>query len=587
MSAFCDIWISGKNSGKEPRYHRQGNLGWSAKNIAGIDFRQSMPANKPFDFLQELKTTTHHMLLLGQFYAPVDLSDLLVQCRNFIDGTHGTFEDPAGHYLIFVTDLRNNYCYVFTNRLGTYHIYHSSEAGRNTLGTYYMGLAKETQNKQLDWEGITGFLGMGFFQNDLTYLKNIRILLPASCYRFDNNLQLISHKRYWDWSHTPQQSSADDYIARLHEVLTSSVKYATTGKRTALPISGGLDSRTLAGVMTTADTDAHKHIWGYSYGFTPASEETRIAGKIANSRSISFNSYTMPNYLFDKMDMIKDAVEMFQYVDGTRQASMKELLEERSDLVIGGHWGDVWLDDMGISNDVSKLREQSLLNAFEKKIVKNGSNWLLSQVCQPHVPDSRQYLKDYFRSFTEQYRHIEDADFVMKIFKTDQWSFRWTLASIRMYQAAVFPVLPFYDKRIVELFQQISTSLVAGRSLQIQYLKKYHPDLAKISWQEYRSNLYWYKYLNNRNLAYRAYKKLQRTVRGEKAITRNWEVFYLNNDGRKQLERILLHNSSFNDVVPAATSRTLLENFYRNPDAGNGYAVSMLHTFARFIEAVN
>ena len=40
---------------------------------------------------------------------------------------------------------------------------------------------------------------------------------------------------------------------------------------------------------------------------------------------------------------------------------------------------------------------------------------------------------------------IEDPDFRVKALKTDFWSFRWTTTSLRMFQAAAFPRLPFYD----------------------------------------------------------------------------------------------------------------------------------------------
>ena len=75
------------------------------------------------------------------------------------------------------------------------------------------------------------------------------------------------------------------------------------------------------------------------------------------------------------------------------------------------------------------------------------------------------------------------------------------------------PVLPFYDKRIVDLFCTIPGDLVKNRALQIDYLKQYHEDLARITWQEYDADLYNYKYFNNRNVAYRAVKKLQRTIK--------------------------------------------------------------------------
>lgn len=583
MSAFLDIWISSAGSNYRPQHTRKENLPWAKKDIGVLDCWQSYPAGKKFDFIQEVQNATHRLIVLGQFYEPININSLLSDCQAYVTLEASSFHAPSGHYILFLVDNRDTSLYVFTNRLGTYHAYYSLEPGQGSISTYYLGLAKQVHDKELDWEGITGFFGMGFFQNDNTHLKNVKIILPASCYHFDRSLKLKSHKRYWDWNFNSTVRTEKEYTAMLHEALAASVNYAIKNRTTALPISGGLDSRTLAGVMTGGDGKDNK-IWGYSYGYTPKSVETDIAARIADARGIQFDSYVVPNYLFDKIDLISKSIELFGYVDGPRQASMKELLEEKSELVIGGHWGDVWLDDMGIAA-LPGSRNEQLMAAFDKKILKRGSDWLMS-VSELYFPNGKQFLRGYYQDFVEQYKHVEDADHVMKIFKTDQWSFRWTLPSIRMYQAAVFPVLPFYDNRIVDLFQTVPTNVLSGRSLQIEYLKQYHPDLARIKWQEYDSNLYWYKYLNNRNLVYRIYKKLGRTLKGERPIQRSWEIFYLNTSGRQKLEEVFM-TPAFNSVIPDKYCKELLDNFYQNPSAGNGYAISMLHTFARFIEQIS
>ena len=86
--------------------------------------------------------------------------------------------------------------------------------------------------------------------------------------------------------------------------------------------------------------------------------------------NIPFDGYKLPNYLFDNLDVIAESVDLFQYIDGTRQASMIDLLNEKSDVVIGGHWGDVWFDSMGVEDSYQ------LLSYYQKKIKKKGSNWL-------------------------------------------------------------------------------------------------------------------------------------------------------------------------------------------------------------------
>jgi uncharacterized protein YktA (UPF0223 family) len=155
-----------------------------------------------------------------------------------------------------------------------------------------------------------------------------------------------------------------------------------------------------------------------------------------------------------------------------------------------------------------------------------------------------------------------------------------------MYQAAVMPILPFYDSRIVDFFSKVDTGLLKGRALQVEYIKKYHSDLAKVKWQEYDSNLFNYKRYNNRALSYRAYKKIVGAFSTEKPISRNWEVFYLNANGKKGLEQVFLHNKPFTEIVPVEIAKQLLTDFYDYPTAANGYKVSMLHTLAQFMKKV-
>jgi hypothetical protein len=575
VSAFYDILI-GAEVNSEPQERRLENEKWEKNASFGMHSWLSLPGNK--NYIKQFSNEIADIIVIGQFYEHVEIESLLNNCLHYIDKETTSFIEPAGHYILLVFYKLKKEYHIFTNRLGTYHAYYSSIGGQNILSTYFLGLARQAQIKNLDWEGITGFMATGFFPGNTTYLEGISILEPASHYVFDAGLDMVSHKRYWDWIYEPVPREASTLFEEFDSILADSLSYAVQNKRVALPISGGLDSRTLAGIITAHKFD-YRSLWSFSYGFTDKSHETKIASKIATARGVDFNRYTVPDYLFDKIDLIADSVELFQYIDGTRQAAMNNILEGKCDTIIGGHWGDVWLDDAGVES----LTEEEYYN---KKVIKRGSNWLLSEVCKPYYPNYEIFLGNYFNNWSHKYKNIENKDFRIKIFKTDQWSFRWTVPSLRMYQAAVMPVLPFYDKRLVDFFTTVDVSVLKNRNFQVAYLKKYHSDLAKIKWQEYDSNLYNYKKYNNRNLVYRAVNKVKTIVLNQKPVIRNWELFYLNTTGKEKLENILLHNKAFNEIVPVATAQQLFTDFYNYPNASNGYRISMLHTFAQFMKKV-
>lgn len=574
MSAFYDIWIG--NIPAKPLQNRQGNNNWQQCTRSSFSVWESLPSvNKAIQYRYE--TETHQLIVVGQFYEEVDLKTLLCDCLQYVDKRQASFSEPAGSYILFI--INTDSCHVFTDRFGTYHAYWLAEGNNNIICTYYWDVVKQMRNKQLDWQAIGGFLSMGFFPLDKTYFDSIKVFMPASCYSFDSSLNLQSSGRYWDWQYKSILCGDNDYLPVIHETLQSSLRYSTADKTIALPLSGGLDSRTIAGVMSNVP-GSH---WAYSYGFAENSSEVTIGNEVADAAGMSFDGVVVPPYLFAKTGIITDSTELFQYIDGTRQMCMFDRLSSKADAVVCGHWGDVWFDSMNIN--AIENQEIALKEAFQKKILKKGRQQLLA-LFSDYIKDAPEHIDSYFTSYMQRYSHVDDADLRFKIFKTDQWSFRWTVPSLRTFRAATMPVLPFYDKRLADILMQVPPTLLKGRALQIEYLKRYFPALAKIKWQEYDSNLYRYKWLNNRNIVYRVADKVKRELSREQRITRNADLFYLNPEGERQLRAVLNENLS-GDIIPEPVLNNFLDSYYKKPDAGNTYAVSMLHTFAQFINKIS
>jgi len=265
-----------------------------------------------------------------------------------------------------------------------------------------------------------------------------------------------------------------------------------------------------------------------------------------------------------------------------RQAFVIDQLAAHSDYVMAAHWGDVWLDDMG----TQAYPGMDVVEFALRKFSKNGT-WLTNKILKPLVPglDAQNFLPEMLRGELEMLAGISDPDFMLKALKTETWSFRWTTASIRMYQPGAFPLLPFYDPRLVDFFCTVPTDFVACRRLQIEYLKRYAPDLARIPWQVYDASLYWYKYFNSLLIPKRAAKKIYRALSGKPVLQRNWEVQLLSPGGMENLQQHLLsHGLKILDYVEAKEIGTLLEGFYVNPQPADAYSICMLLTFAAWLE---
>jgi hypothetical protein len=528
---------------------------------------------------------TWHIWLVGELY---DLLEQGLSPEQQIRAI-ATGRTPAtelnGHALLLAWHGETRTWHVWTDRFGTLHGYYATDGSRAALGTFSPAVAAAASTRQLDWEGLIGFCAWGFFPQDRTHYTDMRILRPASHYIFDERGHLLQQERYWQWRYTPDtRRSYSDTLDELDAVLRVILDEQLSGGRVALPISGGLDSRTTVALAPRSTTD---NLWAYAYGYGADSVETRIAQQIAEVRALPFQRFTVRPYLFANLGTVLACLEGFQDVTQARQASVADDLAAHAEYVIAAHWGDVWFDAMGLVSD-GGLDTAALLEHARHKFEKRGRHWLLSNLCagklDGQAPDA--LLGEILRCELDALSHIDDPDFRIKALKTEQWSFRWTTASLRMYQAGVFPRLPFYDTRITDFFCTVPSAWLRGRQLQIDYLKRFAPDLARITWQTYDANLYRYQYFNTWQLPKRALKKAWRTLTRRQPVVRNWELQFLSAEGRHGLAHWLLRPGlCLHDLVPPRTVHTLVEDFYAEPLVeGRGYTISLLLTLSAWLE---
>lgn len=488
--------------------------------------------------------------------------------------------DLNGHFLFIVRDDDSHDWAIFTDRLGTFHAYVARRGQRVAVGSSFRAVAGAASSRRLDWKAFAGYFRCGFFPADLTPYDDVSILRPARRYVFSPNGELRAARRYWNWTHRPTLEG-DEAVERFGQVLREVVGEMVDGVRIALPLSGGLDSRAL---LAALPREMSQDLWPFSYGYGRGSAETRIAARLAKKRRLKIATFEVGPYLFDRIYELQSAIEGFQDLTQTRQAAVAAELAKHSSHVLGGHWGDVWLDDMGLVGQRPSLPE--VVDHALGRISKRGGEELAELLCRGPLADdpaqlTRQIVEREIRALGE----LEDADFLVKAFKTDQWSARSTTSSLRAYQLASFPRLPFYDNRLVDFFTQVGSEQVRGRSLEIAYLRRYAADLAKVTWQQSGVGLHHGHLPSALFLPLRAAHGLARFLRLETRFERNWEVQFFHPGGRAGLEHWLLRPAlRLHDFLPPLPARELLERFYRHPTPALGYQISMLLSFSVFLE---
>ena len=502
--------------------------------------------------------------------------------NDLADGQAGRPAQLGGRFLIAGWSDQESKWSIWTDRCGSVHAYLCGSEGRMAVGTYSTSVYQYSR-REFNWTGLAGFFRTGFFPTDTTFYNDCTVLLPASCYEFSADGNLIGQAAYWEWTHRPRlDRSENDTIAEFGEILSKAVARDVRSGRVALPLSGGLDSRTVAACLPEGAAPS-----SFGYGYGDDSVEIRLAGEVARAAGLPFRPHAIRPYLIERLPSVLEAVEGFQDLTQTRQADVSDWLGSEADFVIGAHWGDVLCDSLGPA-DVADA--EAAFSVLHKKMVKRGSDWLTVNLCAPQLPgaDVPELVRAELRKAYDGLAHIEDSDFRAKVVKTRQWAFRWTLPSIRAYQLGAVPRLPFLDPELLDFFCTVPTRMVQGRRLQIEFLKRHAPALARVRWQAYDADLYHYQYFDTLQLPRRTWKKLLRGLDRRPRISRNWEIQFLSGGMLERLrEEILGKQSIAADLAPAAKLRALLDEFERAPTGANGYTVSMLFTFCAWARLIH
>lgn len=508
-------------------------------------------------------------------------------------------ERPAalnGRFLLLALDGRTGHWHVWTDRFGTIHGYYGRRGNRAAVGSFSPAVARAVGARTLDWLGLAGYFATACFFEAHTHFEEVEILRPATHYTFGRDGRLLSAGRYWDWRHDPDPTrSFEDTLAAFDRAFRDAVDDLSAGVSIALPVSGGLDSRTNAAALTRRGSAAfsERRVWAYSYGYGPRSSETRVARQVAAARSIPFRAFEVPQYLFDRLDATTATMEGFQDVTLPRQIGMIEEVGERTGYVMPGHWGGAWFGDFGFARVRAQPggppTERGYADAVLDIMWRRGSDWLLDRLSPRGLAaDARSLiLETQVKPCLARLSHVEDLSFRTAAFLAEQIGFRWANTGMRGFQLGAFPREPFYDTRVADFFCTVPGEMHRGRRLQVEYLKRYAPDLARVEWEGWDADLFTY---NTRRRALtlpkRALRRGWARISGRRPAERNWEVQFAGEYGRNGLEKWLLAPGlRLHEYVDTRDVDRLLHDFQAAPlEQMRGHTISSLLTFSAWLE---
>ena len=437
--------------------------------------------------------------------------------------------------------------------------------------------------QDLDYEAICVFVAAGFFLDGDTYYKGLEVLKPGRYYELDDKRTTIrSEKSYFKWHYTPKERPLKQIVAEFADVFETIIKEQTAGKKVILPLSGGLDSRTQAVALKHLNIP----VQSYSYAFTGGHDETKYSRRIAAACDFPFQDFKVPEgYLWTVIKSLSEINNCYSEFTHPRQMAFKDQYASLGDVFSLGHWGDVLFDDMGVAEDCSTEEQVALLL---KKILKKDGLLLAESIweSQGFPGDFITYFKKRITNLLVDINIPNSANAQIRAFKSLYWAPRWTSINLSVFQAVRPITLPYYDARMCDFICSVPEQYLAGRQIQIAYIKLRMPALAKLTWQAQRPfNLYNYRF--NKipyNLPYRIISKLQRLTASRPYVQRNWELQFIGKNNDTALQHWLFNDFEGDEFVNLTIRKEFYTLFKETDRVFYSHAVSMLLTLSLFFK---
>ncbi len=231
---------------------------------------------------------------------------------------------------------------VVTDRLATKKIYVWNSGGTTLLSTeLHALLGHPLAPREIDGMAVEQFLITSHLVDTRSLIRDVRVLPPGTITLI--NRTGISTERYWTPAIEPAQDDGlDKWADRLADALSPAIQARSRDADILLPLSGGLDSRSVAAFIPphlTATASAYS--FGHSHCY-----DVRYGRRIARALGVNFCRLPMPDDFFrhylEPVQMLCDgevsieALPIYRLIDiGLPGQTM--LMGYLGDALSGGH----------------------------------------------------------------------------------------------------------------------------------------------------------------------------------------------------------------------------------------------------------
>lgn len=423
----------------------------------------------------------------------------LTQClyRRFLERGAQGLEGLNGRYHVLVWARRARILNVATDRHGFKRLYRYQDSDGLHLACESKALAVlPTCSRKVDAAAVASMLSFGYYVGDLTLFQEIK-LLPLACrLTFQAGANRLQAESYWQYpfdGEAESDLSEDELAEAFHAHLLAAVRRQIRQyKNLLIPITGGLDSRTLAGLV--AQSGYTGGVQTYSLGQRSA-RDVRYGRRLAKVLGFPHKVISPPpTFIADQLQpgaWLFDA-EIGAVYNWHMRSHVEPVLRMEDAALLSGSYGDIMCGAVQGFAESHEVRELSNAPMEAQDLVKL---YLLLHKQDLHLDELGAFLRPQpYRRAVDEIRSLLGETATLYAGRKSYYAMagldlahhqrRYTSHLSQSVEFELPVLTPFIDRDFLDFVFKLPYRAIYGKSLYQTVIRRYFPELARIGYSD-------------------------------------------------------------------------------------------------------
>ena len=419
-------------------------------------------------------------------------------------------------FILAIWDKRERRLTIINDRVGLYLLHYYQDASRFVFAPEMKALLCDPKlERKIDPDAVADFFTFGSIFGERTFVSGVKVMPPGTVLQY--RAGKLKQRKYWDFPFAEPRTpaSAREYIEELDAVLRNVSRRHTKDRcRYGLSLSGGRDSRIVAGYLAKTVSPLHSFTFG-----NPASDEVQLAQRMASSLGCHFHHVDKPRE--DLLSCFEKVVWLTEGPINTPEYyQLGKAMATEVDVAFNGHAGDVlggrWVTPaITRARDIAAVMEETYTR-YSRRLGDHASGGLFSGSLRSRVQGAAR--RNFGESFDD-LRHEKPAHAQLKQeMRTKNWREYTRVNDVpRLFARYRYP---FFDYDVLDFFLRLPTEMRRHEKIYLGVLISKFPDLAKVPYPNRRYSLraeylYLGPYYRFRNkVGHLVVKKFYKSLRG-------------------------------------------------------------------------